>query len=450
MHFKRTLIASAILCGQVGLAQAGGYVETLPAAAGWPSGKVARAQAGGFVEGSKATLTLRNYYFDRDFRSNNPNLPARINDVSQSQAWAQGLILRMESGFTEGPVGFGLNVLGTAGFKLDGGPGRTLLGNDLLPSDPVTNEPGDNYSELGLTAKAKISATELQVGTLSPTLPVLLSVPTRLFTPTFRGAYLRSDELDNLTLHLGHIDRMNVRNSSNYEPLRVNGPYGRFNEAAESNRFDFTGLDYRWSDSLVTSYNYAQLKEIYQQHYFGLVHTLPLSEGSKLKTDLRYFNSREDGEARAGKVDNQSLGLRFNWLTGPHSLMVGYMQQSGDSAQPFIYRTDVHVHSELAMTSDFVNPDERTLGVRYDYDFVALGVPGLRGMLRYIHGDNIELPGVDHRASEIERGVELAYVVQSGSLKNLGLRWRYASNRNDYFRDIDETRINIDYTLALW
>ncbi len=397
------------------------------------------ALAGGFVDDSKASLTLRNFYFDRDFRSGS--------GVSQAQAWAQGFILRMDSGYSDGPVGFGLNLTGTAGFKLDSGPGR--VGSSLLPVDPQTREPADNYAELGLTAKARMAASELQVGTLSPLLPVILPVPSRLFAPTFRGGYLRSQDIDRLTLHAGHIDRMNMRDSTNYQPLRVNGPFGRFNEAAESNSFAFAGGDYRWSDSLTTSYFYAQLDEIYQQHYFGLTHFQPLG-GGKLKSDLRYFNSGEDGAARAGVVDNQSLGLMLSWLRGSHTLGAGYMQQSGASAQPFLHRVDVHVHSEGALTSDFVNPDERTWQARYDYDFTALGVPGLRGMLRYLHGDNIELPGVAQRASEIERDVELAYAVQSGPLKNLSLRWRYASNRNDYFRDIDETRVNLDYTVSLW
>lgn len=146
------------------------------------------ALAGGFVDDSKASLTLRNFYFDRDFRSGS--------GVSQAQAWAQGFILRMDSGYSEGPVGFGLNLTGTAGFKLDSGPGR--VGSSLLPVDPQTREPADNYAELGLTAKARMAASELQVGTLSPLLPVILPVPSRLFAPTFRGGYLRSQDIDRL------------------------------------------------------------------------------------------------------------------------------------------------------------------------------------------------------------------------------------------------------------
>ena len=52
-----------------------------------------------FIEDSKAAVELRNFYMNRDFRQSG---------ATQSKAeWAQGFILKMESGYTEGPVGFG-------------------------------------------------------------------------------------------------------------------------------------------------------------------------------------------------------------------------------------------------------------------------------------------------------------------------------------------------------
>ena len=392
-----------------------------------------------FFKDSHASLQMRNFYFDRDFASG----PGQ----SQAQEWAQGFILRMNSGFTEGPVGFALDAQGMAGFKLDSGPGRS--GTGLLPFDPANGEPANEYSELGLTAKARYSASELHIGTLQPLLPVILAVPSRLFPPTFRGAYLRSQEIENLTLHAGHIDRINLRNSTNTEGMRISSPNRRFNGAAESNAFNFGGADYRFSERLIGSYYHAQLDDLYQQHYLGLVHYLPLGEGT-LKTDLRYFDSREDGAAKAGKVDNRTYNAMFTYQRQGHSLGLGYMQLTGATALPYLAGTDINVNTEGALTSEFVNPNERVWQVRYDYDFAALGVPGLRAMWRYIKGDHIELPGASRSAKERERGLELSYVVQSGSLRGLGLRVRQAANRNDFSRDIDETRVNIDYTLALW
>ena len=73
-------------------------------------------------------------------------------------------------------------------------------------------------------------------------------------------------------------------------------------------------------------------------------------------------------------------------------------------------------------------------------------------MVRYLHGDSIDLPllGGTQRG-ESTKDFELAYVIQSGPLKGLGLRLREAFYRNNLtsaatFYSDNETRINIDYT----
>src|SRR3546814_5122051 len=56
----------------------------------------------GFIEDSRGTLTLRNFYLDRDYKDEGAKNAAR--------AWAQGFIMNVESGFTPGTVGFGLDA----------------------------------------------------------------------------------------------------------------------------------------------------------------------------------------------------------------------------------------------------------------------------------------------------------------------------------------------------
>ncbi|HAF92763.1 MAG TPA: outer membrane porin, OprD family, partial [Pseudomonas sp.] len=48
------------------------------------------------------------------------------------------------------------------------------------------------------------------------------------------------------------------------------------------------------------------------------------------------------------------------------------------------------------------------------------------------------------------RNTDIAYVIQSGPLKNLGLRWRNATTRSNYASDLDENRLIISYSLPLW
>lgn len=166
---------------------------------------------------------LRNYYFDRNYVNATPQAAAR--------EWAQGFILNLRSGYTEGPVGFGLDAKGMLGVRLDSS--RAHTGTGLLPYNPTTREPADEYSELGLTAKVRSSKSELQLGTISTFLPIAFASPTRLLPQTFRGAYLQSQEIDRLTLHVGWLDRINLRDATNYQQMSVASPNGRFNGARQ-------------------------------------------------------------------------------------------------------------------------------------------------------------------------------------------------------------------------
>ncbi len=87
---------------------------------GWPL----LAQAD-LVEDSHASLELRNFYFNRDFRQT-----ARATTPTNGRRASS---LRLESGFSEGTVGFGVDAIGLLGFKLDSGGGSG--GTGLLPAD---------------------------------------------------------------------------------------------------------------------------------------------------------------------------------------------------------------------------------------------------------------------------------------------------------------------------
>ena len=82
------------------------------------------AEDAGFFEDAKTDLLLRNYYFNRDFRD-----PGAAK--SQVEEWAQGFILKFNSGYTPGTVGFGLDGIAMFGVKLDSS--RVASGSELLP-----------------------------------------------------------------------------------------------------------------------------------------------------------------------------------------------------------------------------------------------------------------------------------------------------------------------------
>ncbi|HCL15425.1 MAG TPA: outer membrane porin, OprD family [Pseudomonas sp.] len=395
-----------------------------------------------FIEDSKAAVELRNFYMNRDFRQSGAT-------QSKAEEWAQGFILKMESGYTEGPVGFGLDAVGLLGVKLDSSPDRT--GTGILQRDRnAPNRAQDDYGSAGLTAKAKLSATTLHVGTLQPVLPVLMRNDSRLLPQTYRGAWLQSKEVSGLTLDLGKLDRVNQRDSSDNEEMTVfNG--GRRNitfgsGGTTSDEFLFAGGRYDWSPQLATSYHYGGLDGIYDQHNFNLIHVLPLGDKQSFKTDLRFVRSSDDG---GSNVDNDAFGALFTYRHGGHGFTGGYQHMRGDTGFAYVAGGD-NALINLLQINDFGNEDEHSWQVRYDYDFAAMGIPGLTLMTRYVSGDNVDRGAGASEGKTWERNTDIAYVIQSGPLKNLGLKLRNATTRSNFQSDMDENRVIVSYSLPLW
>ena len=401
--------------------------------------------AAGFIDDSHGTLTLRNYYLDRDYKDDGAKTAAR--------EWAQGFIMNMESGFTEGSVGFGLDVRGLLGVKLDSSPDRS--GTELLPVSASDKRAADEYSRLAPTAKLRFAQTTVKTGDVSIFLPFAFASPSRLLPQTFRGTTLSSRDIDGLTLNTGYIDRISKRDSTDYQAMTIASPNRRFNATASTSHLAYLGGDYQVNKDLSLRAYHAQVADLYQQDTLALLHNLPLGDGV-LSSDLRSFFSREDGSAKAGRVDNRNLSALFGYKFGGHRVSLGYMHSSGDTATPYISGTELMGMSELTMSSDFLNAKERTWQAIYDYDFAAAGVPGLKSRLRYVRGGNIELSAFNaSERKEREFQMELGYVLQSGPLKNFGLVARKSIYRNDFpagaaFRDENQTRFLVLYTLPIW
>jgi len=382
-----------------------------------------------FIADSKGSLEARNFYFNRDFRQEGAR--------DKAEEWAQGFLLRMESGYTTGTVGFGLDALGMAGFKLDSGGGTA--GTNLLPAD-LSGGSQDRYGELGLTAKVRVSNSTLKLGTLQIKDPAVSSNDTRLLPGTFKGGLLSVQEIDRLKLTAGQLTQINFVDSTDYQDMTANRIGG------SSDRFQFAGADYQFLPNLTAQYRYSQLEDIYQQNYLGFVHTLDLGAGQSFKSDVRYSRSTDDGGFR--ELDNQAFGAMITYSLAGHAFGLGYQRMGGDDPFPYIGRSDPYLVN-FVQIGDFANIDERSWQARYDYNFAAVGVPGLTFMTRYITGDNVQrtAPG---EGKEWERNTDIAYVVQDGTLKGLGLKWRNATVRSNFGNDLDENRLIVSYTVALW
>lgn len=394
---------------------------------------LATAHAADFFADSKVGLEMRNFYMNRDFRDGTGQ--------SKRDEWAQGFILRAQSGYTPGVIGFGLDAIAMVGLKLDSSPDRT--GTGLLPVHDDGRAP-DEYSKAGLTAKARVSKTELKVGTLIPKLPTLQSNFGRLLPQTFRGGMLESREWDGLELIGGHLDQTTDRDTTGAQGLSINNKNRRFSGSLDGGDFELAGAAYRWKNTQLT-YQVGRLEDVYQQHYLGLTTAHEVS-GGKLKADVRLFVSDDSGQANAGQVDNRALsGLAtYEWRGNAFSL--GYQAMNGNSAFPYVDGTDPYLVN-FVQVGDFAEKGERSWQVRYARDLATWGVPGMTFMTRYIKGSDAEVFATDS-GSERELDIELQYLVQSGPLKALDIRLRNAVYRSDFTRDTNDTRVILSYPIS--
>ncbi|MBD1552460.1 OprD family porin [Pseudomonas typographi] len=378
---------------------------------------------------SSVTLDLRNFYFSRDFRQDNAA-------QSKRAEWAQGFMFNAKSGYTEGPIGFGVDLYAALGVKLDSSDARA--GTGLLPNAFGDSGPGE-YSDLSGVFKTKVSKTELKVGGFMPKTPVLLSSDARLLPPIFNGATLVSKDIDNLLIDAGQFRSVNYRNSSGNHDDLLAGNY-----SARSDRFDYASAAYTFNPHLTAAFWRAELEDVYQQNYYGVLAAHKLGSWA-LGGNLGYFDSSQVGAQRAGKIDNGLVSVLLSANLGAHTWRAGYQDNRGNSPFPYLQDADPNV-ANVVQILDFTRTQERSWQARYDVNMASYGVPGLTFLARYLRGDGFEVAGSN--AKEWERDLDVSYVIQSGPLKNVGMRWRNAMVRSDAAGDLDENRLILSYTIA--
>jgi len=394
----------------------------------------ASAEDGGFVEGAKVNLNLRNFYINRNFTN-----PTKTQ--GKAEEWTQSFILDAKSGFTQGTVGFGMDVLGLYSIKLDGGKGTG--GTQLLPLDH-DGRPADNFGRTNVAFKARLSQTEVKVGEWMPVLPILRSDDGRSLPQTFRGGQITSKEIAGLTLYGGQFRANSPRDDSSMSDMSMTGK-----AAFISDRFNFQGGEYLFNDkrTQIGLWN-AQLKDIYSQQYLNVLHSQPLGDWT-LGANLGFFYGKEDGSARAGDLDNKTWYGMFSAKYGGSTFYLGLQKLTGDSAWMRVNGTSGGTLANDSYNASYDNAQERSWQLRHDYNFAAMGIPGLTLMNRYISGDNVHT-GTITDGKEWGRESELGYTVQSGTLKDLNVRWRNSTMRRDFSNnEFDENRLIVSYPISL-
>lgn len=383
----------------------------------------------GFLEDSKASVLARNVYMNRDFHQ--VGAPQ-----SYGEEWGQGFIGTFQSGFTQGTVSFGVDVLGKLGIRLDTGSGRTGGGTGLLEQDRSGAKA--EYSKLGAALKVRVSNTTIKAGDQYVALPVFTTNDARLLPESATGVSLTSNEIDKLTLSAGHFNGLTRRNDSKPDSARLT-------------ELNYVGGAYKFSDRLMGSLYYQTVENYWRKYYGSATYTLPLDSTHSFNVDFNMYDTKSIDEARAGRLDNRIWSLSGAYTFGAHRFTLAHQGVSGRG--DYVYGLDglgtVYVANSIQY-SDFNYEDEKSWQARYDLNMAQYGIPGLTFMARYIKGYGFDTPLTDN-GKAWERDVEAKYVVQSGVVKNLSLRLRNATYRSsDRGGDVDEVRVIVEYPINIF
>lgn len=361
-----------------------------------------------FLEDSQKSIYLRNFFVERDFEGNNQDLGS----------WSQGLSGRFESGYTNTPLQFGLDLGFQYALRLNDHNDERL--DTVFMYDQAKKRQERDFLKLGATLKFKYQNTELKVGELYPKTPVLFMDDSRQLVTTFGGVMLESTDIQNLKISAGRFTHINARDDDEYRKITL---AGNKDSNKDSDGMNFIGLDYNFTPKVSGSYWFGQLEDIYQQHYVNAAYSEQIDK-TKIKIDARYFDYKEDGDAYFGNIDAQSAGIQVTVQNGGSSLTTGVQKNMGENALPLLAGYVPQAYLQSWSTLGFYKRKELTLHALYSYDFKNAGIPGLKLILRYLHGSEIYRPGFKDN-KETEKNIIVNYIVPEGKLKGLGLEWRH-------------------------
>ncbi|MFJ3484155.1 OprD family porin [Pseudomonas sp. NPDC090202] len=410
----------------------------------------------GFLADTSLNVLARNFYLDNDYRTGHSG-------QSYRREWAQGFIANLQSGFTQGTVGFGIDAHAFYGLKLDSGRGRA--GTGLLPLDD-DGRAADDYADGGGAVKFRVSKTTLKFGEMEVETPVLDTGDKRLQPEYATGFFLDSREIDGLKLVAGHFNAFKNENAST-----AKGDFDGYGASTRGSSISLAGVESTGDSPLGGSLYASQLTDTWRQYYGNAHYLSVLSNNSSLFLDGNLYRTLDEGSARAGAIDNTAYSLSAKYRVGAQGFTLGYQKIDGDTPFDFVGGDSIYLANSIKY-ADFNGAHEQSWQARYDLNFATLGIPGLTFMTRYVRGSGIDgthapqgavyqpfdadsgrfQPIQGKGGRHWERDIDVKYVVQSGPAKNLSLNVSHVSHRGNDAQggdDIDRLYLVVEYPLNL-
>ena len=394
-----------------------------------------------FIDDSNVQLKFKNFYLDREY---NQDTAGVVNKGYGN--WTQAVTLDAKSGYHD--IGAGIQV--GADLLAQYAVSLKANGNDIhMPFDASEGKSELDNAKFGATLKVKVSETELKVGDLLPMSPVVFFDPSRQLLTTYSGAWLESKDLKNTKLTLAYIDGINARYDNQYQDLSL-FPNNNFTKTTNDGMY-IAGIDYQFTPKFAGSYWYADVTNIYQQHYVAGAFKTNLSEKTKLDAHIRYFDNSESGDKLYGSIDSQAVSAGAKINNGMHTVQFGYQQMFGEHGKeatmfPTLGGWVPQPYLDNWSVASFIRKDERSWSLGYTYNFKDVGISGLTATVRHFRGDNIDFGAAKPEGKENENNVIVNYVVPEGKLKGLGFNYMFIDTNYNFGNDLQEHRIATTYS----
>lgn len=387
------------------------------------------------------SLLTRHYFLHSDFRSPSGS------GQNYRQEWAQGFIGDIHSGFTEGPIGVGIDAHGFIGFKLDGGRGHA--GTGLLPRDS-DNRAASGYSSAGAALKLRLGNTRLRYGEMMVETPVFDTGDKRLHPEYATGWLLENADLPDWRFQAGRFTAFNNQDNSS-----THDDFSGYGATTHDRAISLAGATFASKGPFAGALYAGVLDDTWRQVYLNLNRV----EGH-WRLDGNLYQTRDTGKASAGAIDTLAYSALSSFSFGAQTLSVAYQKVEGKTPFDFVGGDAIYLANSIKY-ADFNGPGERSWQLRYDLNFTTLGVPGLSLMGRYVSGRGIDGTRAPAGGAYVgqqgqggkhwERDIDLKYVIQSGAAKDLSLAFSHVSHRANQAQaggDIDRIYLIIEYPLA--
>ncbi|WP_288689277.1 OprD family outer membrane porin [uncultured Acinetobacter sp.] len=405
-----------------------------------------QSESKGFVEDAEGSVLFRTGYIHRD----------KKNGVDDTSSLAQTAIVKLDSGFTQGVVGFGVGVVGDGSFKIgdNNNAGNNMIPRETLNGKENSGDTYDHWARGGANVKARISNTTVTYGTQVLDLPVLASNTARLVPEYFEGVLATSREINGLELTAGKFTKNQYSDQIDTDGRKLD-------------RAVVWGAKYKFNDQLNASYYGLDSKEALERHYVNANYTYPLANKDTLTFDFSGYHTEWDKEGStysqivADDSDRQNSiwAVSGTYNTGNHNLMLAYQQNSGNTGYDYGENADggQSIYLPNSYLSDFIGNDEKSAQLQYTYNFAGMNVPGLTWTTAFVYGWDIKVNGLTDDAQEREFFNQVKYTVQSGFAKDASLRVRHSYYRasddyqtNAYIGDTNEWRLFLDIPVKLF